>query len=209
MAGALVNALGAAAATAEAFSDRNTLRHMLRFEAALAKAVADAGLIPKQARSDHRRRLRCLALRSRTARRGRAPHRDADRTGREGADRRSRQTRQGRGRLRALGRHQPGRARHRNGAAARRRAAAAAQGHRDGLSQRSRHTPRSIARRRCSAAPCCSRRRRWRSARRSPAGPPISIVRAGVWPRASRKSRSFSSAARRARCRRWAAKPKR
>ena len=48
MAGALVNALGAAAATAEAFSDRNTLRHMLRFEAALAKAVADAGLIPKQ-----------------------------------------------------------------------------------------------------------------------------------------------------------------
>jgi 3-carboxy-cis,cis-muconate cycloisomerase len=46
MAGALVNALGAASATAEAFSDRNTLRHMLRFEAALAKAVAEAGLIP-------------------------------------------------------------------------------------------------------------------------------------------------------------------
>jgi 3-carboxy-cis,cis-muconate cycloisomerase len=46
MAGALVNALGASAATAEAFSDRNTLRHMLRFEAALAKAAADAGLIP-------------------------------------------------------------------------------------------------------------------------------------------------------------------
>src|SRR5689334_11829754 len=46
MAGALVNALGAAAATADAFSDRNTLRHMLRFEAALAKAAADAGLIP-------------------------------------------------------------------------------------------------------------------------------------------------------------------
>jgi 3-carboxy-cis,cis-muconate cycloisomerase len=48
MAGALVNALGAAAATADAFSDRNTLRHMLRFEAALAKAVGDAGLIPKK-----------------------------------------------------------------------------------------------------------------------------------------------------------------
>jgi len=48
MAGALVNALGAAAATADAFSDHNTLRHMLRFEAALAKAVSDAGLIPKQ-----------------------------------------------------------------------------------------------------------------------------------------------------------------
>jgi 3-carboxy-cis,cis-muconate cycloisomerase len=48
MAGALVNALGAASATAEAFSDRNTLRHMLRFEAALGKAVADAGLIPNQ-----------------------------------------------------------------------------------------------------------------------------------------------------------------
>src|SRR3954469_23958954 len=48
MAGALVTALGAAAATADAFSDRNTLRHMLRFEAALAKAAADAGLIPKK-----------------------------------------------------------------------------------------------------------------------------------------------------------------
>ncbi len=48
MAGALVNALGAASATADAFSDRNTLRHMLRFEAALATAAADAGLIPKQ-----------------------------------------------------------------------------------------------------------------------------------------------------------------
>jgi 3-carboxy-cis,cis-muconate cycloisomerase len=47
MAGSLVNALGAAAATADAFSDRNTLRHMLRFEAALATAVAEAGLIPK------------------------------------------------------------------------------------------------------------------------------------------------------------------
>jgi 3-carboxy-cis,cis-muconate cycloisomerase len=46
MAGSLVNALGAAAPTADAFSDRNTLRHMLRFEAALAKAAADAGLIP-------------------------------------------------------------------------------------------------------------------------------------------------------------------
>jgi 3-carboxy-cis,cis-muconate cycloisomerase len=48
MAGALVNALGAAAATAEAFSDRATLRHMLRFEAALARAAAAAGLIPKK-----------------------------------------------------------------------------------------------------------------------------------------------------------------
>ena len=46
MAGSLVNALGAAAQTADAFSDHNTLRHMLRFEAALAKAVADARLIP-------------------------------------------------------------------------------------------------------------------------------------------------------------------
>ncbi len=46
MAGSLVNALGAAAKTAEAFSDRATLRHMLRFEAALAVATAKAGLIP-------------------------------------------------------------------------------------------------------------------------------------------------------------------
>ena len=48
MAGALVNALGASQATAEAFSDAATLRHMLRFEAALAKAVAQAGLIPQK-----------------------------------------------------------------------------------------------------------------------------------------------------------------
>jgi 3-carboxy-cis,cis-muconate cycloisomerase len=48
MAGRLVNALGSAAATAEAFSDTSTLRHMLRFEAALAQATAGAGLIPKK-----------------------------------------------------------------------------------------------------------------------------------------------------------------
>ncbi|MBV8393270.1 MAG: 3-carboxy-cis,cis-muconate cycloisomerase [Alphaproteobacteria bacterium] len=48
MAGRLVNALGASSATAEAFSDHATLRHMLRFEAALAHATAEAGLIPKK-----------------------------------------------------------------------------------------------------------------------------------------------------------------
>ena len=48
MAGRLVTALGSAAATAEAFSDTATLRHMLRFEAALAHAAASAGLIPKK-----------------------------------------------------------------------------------------------------------------------------------------------------------------
>src|SRR5665213_1593861 len=48
MSGRLMNALGAAATTAEAFSDDSTLRHMLRFEAALAHAVAGAGLIPKK-----------------------------------------------------------------------------------------------------------------------------------------------------------------
>lgn len=46
MAGRLVNALGAAAATAECFADAATLRHMLRFESALAHAAAEAGLIP-------------------------------------------------------------------------------------------------------------------------------------------------------------------
>lgn len=51
MAGRLVNALGASAATAEAFSDAATLRQMLRFEAALAEATAAAGLIPKRAAS--------------------------------------------------------------------------------------------------------------------------------------------------------------
>jgi 3-carboxy-cis,cis-muconate cycloisomerase len=48
MAGRLVNALGARVATAEAFSDTATLRHMLRFEAALAHVVARAGLIPRK-----------------------------------------------------------------------------------------------------------------------------------------------------------------
>jgi 3-carboxy-cis,cis-muconate cycloisomerase len=48
MSGRLVNALGAAASTAEAFSDSATLRHMLRFESALAHAVAGVGLIPKK-----------------------------------------------------------------------------------------------------------------------------------------------------------------
>jgi 3-carboxy-cis,cis-muconate cycloisomerase len=49
MAGRLVNALGSSALAAEAFSDLATLRHMLRFEAALAHAAAEAGLIPKKA----------------------------------------------------------------------------------------------------------------------------------------------------------------
>lgn len=48
MAGRLVVALGSSSATAEAFSDHSTLRHMLRFEAALAHATAEAGLIPKK-----------------------------------------------------------------------------------------------------------------------------------------------------------------
>jgi len=48
MAGRLVNALGSAAATAEAFSDTSTLRHMLHVESALAQAAAGAGLIPKK-----------------------------------------------------------------------------------------------------------------------------------------------------------------
>jgi 3-carboxy-cis,cis-muconate cycloisomerase len=48
MAGRLVNALGSSALAAEAFSDGATLRHMLRFEAALAQAAAEAGLIPRR-----------------------------------------------------------------------------------------------------------------------------------------------------------------
>ncbi len=48
MAGRLVTALGASALAAEAFSDIATLRHMLRFEAALAHAAAAAGLIPRK-----------------------------------------------------------------------------------------------------------------------------------------------------------------
>ena len=48
MAGRLVNALNASPSVTEAFSDHSALRHMLRFEAELAKSVADAGLIPKR-----------------------------------------------------------------------------------------------------------------------------------------------------------------
>jgi 3-carboxy-cis,cis-muconate cycloisomerase len=48
MSGRLVNALNASVKVAEAFSDEATLRHMLRFEAELAHAVAAAGLISKK-----------------------------------------------------------------------------------------------------------------------------------------------------------------
>jgi 3-carboxy-cis,cis-muconate cycloisomerase len=51
MAARLVSALGTSSRTAECFSDTATLRHMLRFEAALARAAAEAGLIPKKAAS--------------------------------------------------------------------------------------------------------------------------------------------------------------
>ena len=44
----LVNALNASTTVAEAFTDRATLGHMLRFEAELAHAAAGAGLIPKK-----------------------------------------------------------------------------------------------------------------------------------------------------------------
>jgi 3-carboxy-cis,cis-muconate cycloisomerase len=48
MAGRLVNALNASLPVWEVFSDKSVLRHMLRFEAELAKSVASAGLIPKR-----------------------------------------------------------------------------------------------------------------------------------------------------------------
>jgi len=44
----LVHALGSSSRTAQHFSDTATLQHMLRFEAALAHAVAAAGLISKK-----------------------------------------------------------------------------------------------------------------------------------------------------------------
>jgi 3-carboxy-cis,cis-muconate cycloisomerase len=48
MSGRLVNALNASSKAFDAFSDEATLRHMLRFEAQLAHAVAGAGLIPRK-----------------------------------------------------------------------------------------------------------------------------------------------------------------
>ena len=48
MSGRLVNALSASSKAFDAFSDEATLRHMLRFEAQLAHAVAGAGLIPRK-----------------------------------------------------------------------------------------------------------------------------------------------------------------
>ena len=88
MTGRLVSALGSSATTADCFSDTATLRHMLRFEAALAEATAAAGLIPKtRAASVIVKALRSIALRSRAAGRRGAPDRDAHRAGREGADR--------------------------------------------------------------------------------------------------------------------------
>jgi 3-carboxy-cis,cis-muconate cycloisomerase len=74
MAGRLVNALGCSALAAEAFSDLATLRHMLRFEAALAQAAAEAGLIPKKFAPVIVKACDPRALRSRVAGRGGAPH---------------------------------------------------------------------------------------------------------------------------------------
>ncbi len=80
---------------------------------------------PEEARRHHRRRVRCVALRSGRAGAGRAAQHDAHRRGGEGADRRGAAARRGGRRLGPLGRHQPGRARHRDGAAALRGGAAA------------------------------------------------------------------------------------
>ncbi|SKA34925.1 3-carboxy-cis,cis-muconate cycloisomerase [Enhydrobacter aerosaccus] len=48
MSGRLVNALNASTRVADAFSDEATLRHMLRFEAELARSVAAVGLVPRK-----------------------------------------------------------------------------------------------------------------------------------------------------------------
>ena len=158
---------------------------MLRFEAALAQATAEAGLIPRKFAPVIAKACDPALYDPRVAGRCGAPYRHAHRAGGQGTDRRGGQAQRRGRRLRALGRHQPGRARHRHGAAARRGAAAAAEGprgHRRGLRQAGEEASRA---RRCSAAPCCSPRRRWRSARRSPAGPPTSIARRAASARAS------------------------
>jgi 3-carboxy-cis,cis-muconate cycloisomerase len=109
MAGRLVNALGSSALAAEAFSDLATLRHMLRFEAALAQSAADAGLIPKKFApiivkacdpalydpatiTEAERSTATLTVQLVKHLKNKVDKRDADAAG-----------------LRALGRHQPGR----------------------------------------------------------------------------------------------------
>ena len=104
-------------ALAAVFSDAAVLQAMLDFEAALARAEAQAGVIPARGRS----RLRAPPAATRfDARRSRATPRPAtSRSRSSGAARRAwRAHRRRRRPLRALGRDQPGRRRHRAGAAA-------------------------------------------------------------------------------------------
>ena len=164
---------------------------------------------PEEIRARHRQGLRSRALRSRLAGRGGAPHRHAHRAGGEGAGRRGRQARRRRGGLRALGRHQPGRDRHGDGAAVGRSAAADPEGARrhHRLVRRTRPQasqdadPGPHAAAAGDAAGARPEDRRLGVGRRAA---PRAASR-----RASRKPRSSSSAAPRAACRRWARRPSR
>ena len=208
MAGRLVNALGSSALAAEAFSDFATLRHMLRFEAALAQAAADAGLIPKKfapiivkacdpalydpaSLAEAARRTATLTVPVVKALTDEVAKRDADAAGyvHWGA---TSQDVIDTAMVLQLGEALPPIVKEL-----------------DGITPRSRRSPASIARRRPWAARSCSRRRRWRSARRSRAGRPTSAAPRAASRRASRKPRSSSSAAPRAACRRWATRPSR
>ena len=114
----LLTPLISSAAMRAIVDDRARLQRMLDFEVALARAQAAVGIIPALATDADRRGRQRRALRYRGARRRgghvrQCRHPADPRTHRRGGQDRCRCRR-----LRALGRHQPGRHRHRAGAGA-------------------------------------------------------------------------------------------
>ncbi len=193
MAGRLVNALGSSALAAEAFSDLATLRHMLRFEAALAEATAEAGADPEEVCADHRQGLRSRALRS--CRRSPRPRAAQRRSPCRWSRRSRRRSPSATPRRQAMSIGAPPA---RTCSTRRWCCSWARRCHRCSRSSTASSRPSppwraSIARRRCWAAPCCSRRPRSPSARRSRAGLRMSTAPRIASRRASRKPRSCSS----------------
>ena len=100
----------------EVFGEHTVVQAMLDFEAALAHAQAADGMIPPNAAIGDRRRLQGRAVRRSSDRGGQQPRRQSrDPAGQE-AHRDGGAVRRRRGALCALGQHQPGRHRHRDGA---------------------------------------------------------------------------------------------
>ena len=190
--------LFASPAIAACFDDAALIGGMLSFERALARAEGACGAIPvqRQPRESTRSQARAKFDVRRAGRRG-AARRHARDPVRQAPDRAGRASRCRGVALRALGRDQPGRARYRARAVreARRRDGCS----RGGIDSAMRwpRWPMRIARRRRSRARCCNRRRRFRSASRSPCWlDAVTRTRAGVATRFATRAPCSSSVAR-------------